>query len=80
MRGHDMIPSAADFCLRDVTLDLVDVGANNGANPTATAILNVHLRHGVNIEFLRHGRSPVDDVDLAQRNRRIATRHLFQAR
>src|SRR5438034_963202 len=41
---HDLIPSAAGFRLRDVTLYLLDVGAINGANQTARAIVDVNLR------------------------------------
>src|SRR6266540_1529289 len=78
--GHDMIPSAAGFRLRDVSFDLVEIGAEHSSDEAAPAIVNVNLWNGVDVELLRHGCSPVDDVDLAQRNLRIASRHLFQAR
>lgn len=72
--------SAAGFRLRDVPLDGVEINAINAANQTARAIINVNLRNGANIELLRHGCSPPDDVDLAQRYLRICLRHLLQAR
>src|SRR6266498_4106276 len=71
--------SAAGFCLRDVTLDLLDVGANNGADEAAAAIVNVDLRNRADVVLLHHRRFPVDDVDLAQRNLRIGSCHLLQA-
>ena len=58
------------------------VAAGNDRHPDEppAAIVNVNLRNGANIELLRHGCSPPDDVDLAQRYLRICLRHLLQAR
>src|SRR4029450_13096475 len=72
-------PSAAGFCLRDVTLDLLDVGTDNGADQATAAIVNVDLRNRVDVVLLHHRRFPVDDVDLAQRYLRIGPCHLLQA-
>src|SRR6266404_5753198 len=71
--------SAAGFRLCYVTPDLFDVGADNGANETAAAIVNVNLRDRVDVVLPRHRRVPIDDVDLAQRNLRIGSCHLLQA-
>ena len=65
--------------MRDVTLDLLDVGTDDGADETPAAIVNVNLRNRVNVVLLRHRRVPIDDVDLAQRNLRIGSCHLLQA-
>ena len=40
----ELVSLAAGFRLRDVTLDLVDVGAIDGANQTAPTIVDVNLR------------------------------------
>src|SRR6266571_7986006 len=72
-------PSAAGFRLRYVTLNLFGVGADNGADELAAAIVNVNLWNRVDVVLLRHRRVPIDDVDLAQRNLRIGLRHLLQA-
>src|SRR5207302_975324 len=74
------IASAAGLRLRDVSFDLVEIRAEHSADEAAPAIVNINLWNRVDVELLRHGCSPVDDVDLAQRDLRIATRHLFQAR
>ena len=74
-----LAPSAAGFRLRYVILDLVDIGADNGADESATAIVNINLRNRVDVVLLYHRRLPVDDVDLAQRNLRIGSCHLLQA-
>ena len=73
-------PSAAGLRWRDVSFDAVEIKATNRADEAAPAIINVNLRNGVNMELLRHGCSPPDDVDLAQRYVRIGLRHLLQAR
>src|SRR5436309_7139186 len=78
--GKGAIRSAAGFCLCDVSFDAVQINAANCADEGAAAIIDIHLWNGVNMELLRHGRPPPDDVDLAQRYLRIATRHLLQAR
>jgi hypothetical protein len=70
--------SAAGFRLRDITFDLFEIDASNGANQNAPAIINVNLRNRVEVELPCHWRSPIDDADLAQRNLRIASRHLLQ--
>jgi len=44
-RASCQIPSTAGFCLRYLTLDLVDVDADNGADETTSAIINVNLRN-----------------------------------
>ena len=58
-------PSAAGLCLRDVTLNLVDVGADNGADEMAAAIVNVDLWNRVDVVLLHHRGVPIDDVHLA---------------
>jgi len=73
-------PSAAGLRWRDVSFDAVEIKATNRADEGAPAIINVNLRNGVNVELLRHGCFPPDDVDLAQRYLRIGLRHLLQAR
>ena len=75
-RASCQIQLTAGFGLRYVTPDLVEIGTNNGADKTATAIVNVNLRDGVDVVLLHHRRVPIDDVDLAQRNLRIVSCHL----
>src|SRR5919106_4193095 len=71
--------SAAAFSLRYVTLYFPNVAADNSADETAPAIVNVNLRNRADVELLHHRRFPIDDVDLAQRNLRIGSGHLLQA-
>src|SRR5262249_1018594 len=70
--------SAASFSLRDVTLDLVDVSAGNSADELAAAVVNAHLWKRIDGELSRDGGFPIHDVDLADRDLRIAGRHLLQ--
>ena len=74
------VRSAARLRLRDVTFHFFEIGAEYRADETATSIVNVHLRNRVNIELLRDCRFPIDDIDFAQRNLRIISRHLLEAR
>ena len=60
-----LAPSASGLSLRYVTLNLVDIGADNGPNQTAPAVVNVNLRNRVDVKLPRHRRFPIDDVDLA---------------
>src|ERR1700730_7069760 len=76
-RSRDL--SAAGFRLRDVALNLFDVGADNGADEMAAAIVDVNLRNRVDVVLPHHRRVPVNDVDLAQHNLRIGFCHLLQA-
>src|SRR5260370_15085126 len=76
---RDVIPSAAGFRFRYVTLNLFGVGADNGADEKAPTIVNVNLWNRVDIELLRHRRVPIDDVDLAQRTIGIGAFHLRHA-
>src|SRR6266404_5527559 len=71
--------SAAGFCLRHVTFNRLEVGADNATDEIPSAIVNVNLRNRVDAELLHHRRVPIDDVDLAQRNLRIGSCHLLQA-
>src|SRR5215471_14002379 len=71
--------SATGFCLRYVTPDLFDFGADNGADETAAAIVNVNLRNRADVVLPRHRRVHINDVDLAQCNLRIGACHLLQA-
>jgi hypothetical protein len=66
--------------LRDVTFHFFEIDAEYSADETATSIVNVHLRNRVNVKLLYDGGSPIDDVDLAQRNLGITPRHLLEAR
>ena len=70
-------PSAAGFRLRYVTLNLFGVGPDNGTNEKTPTIVNVNLRNRADVVLLHHHRVLIDDVDLAQRNLRIASCHLF---
>jgi len=44
-RASCQTQSAAGLGLRYVTPDLVDIGTNNGADETTSAIVNVNLRN-----------------------------------
>src|SRR5437867_10147561 len=70
--------SAASFGLCHVTLDLIDVSAGNSADELAGAIVNAHPWKRVDGELSRDGGFPIHDVDLAERDLRIADRHLLQ--
>src|ERR1041384_127937 len=72
--------SAAGLRLRNVLFDAVEIGATNRADEATRAVINVNHRNGVNIELMRHGCSPPDNVDLAQGYLRIVLRHLLQVR
>src|SRR5436309_1955216 len=61
-----------------IKADRIDVSAINRSDKTASAIIDVNLRNRVDVELLYHCGSPIDDVDLAQRNVRIASCHLLQ--
>src|SRR5437899_10260924 len=77
---HRRSSSAAAFGLRDVAPDLFDVAADDGANERAAAIVNGDGGNAVKAVLQRHGTFPVDDVDLANGDIRIAVRHLLQMR
>src|SRR5204862_8027197 len=72
-------PSAAGFRLRYVTLNLFGVGADNGADKSACAIINVNLRNGADVVLLRYRCFPINDVNLAQRSLKITPCHLLPA-
>ena len=72
--------SAVRFRLRDITFHSLKIAAEYSADEPATSIVNVHLRNRVNIELLHDSRFPIDDIDLAQRDLGIVSRHLIEAR
>ena len=72
--------SAARLRLCDVTFYFFEINAHDSADEVATAIVNIHLWNGVNVELLHDWRSPIDDVDFAKRDTGIASRHLLEAR
>ncbi len=51
--------SAAGLRLRYVTLDLFGIGADNGADELAAAIVNVNLRNRVDVVLPHHRRLPL---------------------
>jgi hypothetical protein len=63
--------------LRDVTFDLLDIGASNSADETAAGVVHLHDRNGVDVVLFR---APIGEVNLAQCNLAIACRHLLQGR
>jgi hypothetical protein len=81
-RCHKIWPAALAACLcsRDVASDFFEIGADHSANEAATTVVHVHLRNRVNIKLLHNSGSPIDDVNLPQRNIGIASRHFLQAR
>src|SRR5439155_9310742 len=77
-RNSQRSTSTAGFRLRHVTLNPFGVGADNGADELAAAIVNVNLRNRMDAVLPHHRRVPIDDVDLAQRNLRIRLCHLLE--
>src|SRR5262245_27506969 len=71
--------SAVRLRLRDVTLYSFKIAAEYSAGQTATSIVNVYLRNRVNVELLRDCSPPIDDINLAQGNLWIISRHLLEA-
>lgn len=71
--------SAIRFRLRDVSFDFFEIDAEHSADKTATPIVHVHLWNRADVELLHNGCCPINDVDLAERDFAIASRHLFEA-
>ena len=76
-RVRGLLTSRSTRRLRDVTFDLLDVGARNTADKAAAAIKHYHVRNALDVVLARLLRRLLG-VDLAQRNLGIGCRHLLQ--